>query len=77
MKFGIDKWDLIGNEVRMTHTQVTSATPNRPSDAGKLQTIRKMNWLRTTGNQAVARGMWYHLGLVKQHLDTHPTGRYV
>ena len=84
MKFGVDKWDLIANELGMTDGEMRAATHDRPSHAGKLQAIisykrnelgdRKLikQLLEACGNipQPI-------LGMVKQHLDSHPitTGR--
>ena len=82
MKFGVDKWDLIANELGMTNAQITAATHDRPSPEGKLQAVISTKrselgdpelikqLLEACGN--IPRPI---LGMVKQHLDTHPTSR--
>jgi hypothetical protein len=39
MKYGVDKWDLIGHRLGMTDEEMRAATHDRPSHAGKLQAI--------------------------------------
>ena len=36
LKFGVDKWDLIGNKLGMTDAEMRVATHESPSLAGKL-----------------------------------------
>ena len=82
MKFGADQWSLIGNKLGMPYPQMTAATHEIPTAAGKLQAIisYKRNEL---GDQKLIKQLLEAcdnipqpiLGMVKQHLDTNPTGR--
>ena len=82
MKFGDDQWSLIGNELGMPYPQMTAVTHEIPTAAGKLQAIisYKRNEL---GDRELIKQLLEAcgnipqpiLGMVKQHLDTHPTGR--
>ena len=82
MKYGVDKWDLIGNKLRMTDRQIRAATHDRPSHAGKLQAIISCK-RGELGDQELIKQLLEAcgkipqpiLGMVKQHLDIHPTGR--
>ena len=82
MKYGVDKWDLIGNKLGMTSGEIRVATHDRPTHAGKLQAI--ISYKRDElGDRELIKQLLEAcdnipqpiLGMVKQHLDTNPTGR--
>jgi hypothetical protein len=79
MKFGVDKWDLIGAALEMTDAEITAVTHDRPSPAGKLKAVISCKRYEL-GDQMLVKQLLEAcgkipqpiLGIVKQHLDCHP-----
>jgi Mrp family chromosome partitioning ATPase len=83
LKFGADQWYLIGNKLRMTHAPIIAATHEMPTLAGKLQTTISVKRNELGGQEVIKQLLEACrklpqpiLGIVKQHLDFHPSGRW-
>jgi hypothetical protein len=76
-KHGVDQWNLIGGRLGMTIAEMTAATHDKPSSAGKLWTIIS-NKRNDLGDRELIKQLLEAcanipqpiLGMVKQHMAT-------